>query len=162
TWVRFIGVCLLITLVYYLPVGTPLLHVACYTIIGLISLGAIAAGIHRRTANPWAWIWIGIGLFLYFVGDVIFNYYRIFLGNAMPFPSAASPFFLLARFPLIAGLIQIPRRAGGRDSAFSLLDTLIVASGLSLLWWAFLMAPEAYDPKFSPLERFIAVAYPAT
>src|SRR6185312_13144884 len=27
---------------------------------------------------------------------------------------------------------------------------------------AFLMAPQAYNPAFSPLERFIAVAYPAT
>jgi diguanylate cyclase (GGDEF)-like protein/PAS domain S-box-containing protein len=161
-WARFVGLCVALTLLYYLPVSAPIFHVACYTTVGLASLGAIAVGIRRRTANPWAWIWIGLGLFFYFIGDLIFNYYRIFLGVSHPFPSVADAFFLLARFPLIAGLIQITRRAGGRDSAFSLLDTLIVASGLSLLWWAFLMAPDAYNTSFSPLERFIAVAYPAT
>lgn len=161
-WVRFVIWCLFLSFAYYASLTLPLLRAVWYTLIGVSALAAIAYSLRRRTNNPWAWIWIGIGLFLYFVGDVIFNYYRFALHVARPFPSVADAFFLLARFPLIAGLIQIGRRAGGKGSAYSLLDTLIVASGLALLWWAFLMAPQAYNPAFSPLERFIAVAYPAT
>jgi diguanylate cyclase (GGDEF)-like protein/PAS domain S-box-containing protein len=160
-WFQFILLCIGLTIAYYASSPLPSLAAIWYTLVGLAALAAIAIGIRGRTANPWAWIWIGIGMLFYFTGDAIFNCYRLVLHVPRPFPTIADAFFLLARFPLIVGLIQLTRRTKADGSAFSVLDTLVIASGLSLLWWAFLMAPQAYNTQYSPLVRFIAVAYPA-
>ena len=162
-WARFIVVCAILTLVYYLPAFPPIFHAAIYTLIGAISLAAIAYGLfYKRSLRAQTWGWLGAGLLLYFIGDVIFNYYRFALGAARPFPSVADAFFLLARIPLIVGLLNLARRLQTQRSAFTLIDTFIVTSGLALLWWVFLMAPQAYNLNFSPLERAISVAYPLT
>jgi diguanylate cyclase (GGDEF)-like protein/PAS domain S-box-containing protein len=162
-WARFLALAMFLTLLYYLPVFSPIAHAAVYTLIGAASLAAIGYSLlYRHSVRAQTWGWLGAGLLLYFIGDLIFNYYRFALGAARPFPSVADAFFLLARVPLIVGLLNLARRLQTRRSAFTLIDTFIVTSGLALLWWVFLMAPEAYNPNFSPLERIISVAYPLT
>ena len=48
----------------------------------------------------------------------------------------------------------------GRDRA-SLIDATIVATGLGLLSWVFLMKPAATDSTLTVLGRVISIAYPA-
>jgi hypothetical protein len=52
-----------------------------------------------------------------------------------------------------------PGRISGRDRA-GLIDAAIIATGLGLLSWAFLMKPIAADPSLSLTERLISLAYP--
>jgi diguanylate cyclase (GGDEF)-like protein len=56
-------------------------------------------------------------------------------------------------------LILIRGRISGRDRA-GLIDAAIIATGLGLLSWTFLMKPIAADPSLSLPERLISLAYP--
>jgi diguanylate cyclase (GGDEF)-like protein len=56
-------------------------------------------------------------------------------------------------------LVLIRGRISGRDRA-GLIDAAIIATGLGLLSWTFLMKPIAADPSLSLTERLISLAYP--
>jgi diguanylate cyclase (GGDEF)-like protein len=77
-----------------------------------------------------------------------------------PSPSVADGFYL-AGYPVLAVglLILIRGRISGRDRA-GLIDAAIIATGLGLLSWTFLMKPIAVDPSLSLQERLISLAYP--
>jgi diguanylate cyclase (GGDEF)-like protein len=77
-----------------------------------------------------------------------------------PFPSIADGFYL-GGYPILAmGLLVLIRgRISGRDRA-GLIDAAIIATGLGLLSWTFLMKPIAADPSLSLPERLISLAYP--
>jgi diguanylate cyclase (GGDEF)-like protein len=77
-----------------------------------------------------------------------------------PFPSVADGFYL-AGYPVLAVglLILIRGRISGRDRA-GLIDAAIIATGLGLLSWTFLMKPIAVDASLSLQERLISLAYP--
>jgi hypothetical protein len=77
-----------------------------------------------------------------------------------PFPSVADGFYL-GGYPVLAmGLLVLIRgRISGRDRA-GLIDVAIIATGLGLLSWIFLMKPIAADPSLSLPERLISLAYP--
>jgi predicted signal transduction protein with EAL and GGDEF domain len=63
--------------------------------------------------------------------------------------------------PLAVGLLLLIRaRTPGRDRA-SLIDAAIIATGLGLLSWVFLMKPAATDSSLTVVGRIIAIAYPA-
>src|SRR5918996_1975290 len=76
-------------------------------------------------------------------------------------PSAADGFYLAGYVPLAVGLLLLIRaRTPGRDRA-SLIDAAIIATGLDLLSWVFLMKPAATDSSLTVVGRIIAIAYPA-
>jgi diguanylate cyclase (GGDEF)-like protein len=78
-----------------------------------------------------------------------------------PFPSLADGFYLAGYPVLIAGLfILIQGRTSRRDQA-GLLDACIIATGLGLLSWTFLMRPITADDSLTVFSRMIALAYPA-
>jgi diguanylate cyclase (GGDEF)-like protein len=56
-------------------------------------------------------------------------------------------------------LVMIRSRTGGRDRA-GLIDALIIATGLGLLSWAFLMRPIASDTSVALGPRLVSIAYP--
>jgi diguanylate cyclase (GGDEF)-like protein len=57
-------------------------------------------------------------------------------------------------------VLLIRARTPGRDRA-SLIDATIIATGLGLLSWVFLMKPAATDSTLSVVGRVISIAYPA-
>jgi signal transduction histidine kinase len=129
--------------------------------IGLTAVVAILVGVrmHRPSdAKPWYLFAVGQALFV--AGDVLaYNYERLF-GRPLPFPSIADVLYL-AVFPcIVAGLLLlIRRRNAGRDWA-SLIDSLIIAIGLGLLSWVFLIAPYAHDGSLSAQTKLTSMAYP--
>ena len=77
------------------------------------------------------------------------------------FPSVADGFYLSGYLPLAIGLLLlIGARTPGRDRA-SLIDAAIIATGLGLLSWVFLMKPAAADSTLPFVGRIISIAYPA-
>ena len=156
----------------FLAVVTPLaaLYVAwprvfgsgfVFNVIGLSAAAAIVCGVrlHRPSARaPWYLFAIGQTVFVF--GDVIAYNYQRFFGSEIPFPSIADPFYLAVYPSIVLGiLILIRRRNPGRDRA-SLIDSLIVATGLGLLSWIFLMAPYAHDTTLSTSTKLVSMAYP--
>jgi diguanylate cyclase (GGDEF)-like protein len=57
-------------------------------------------------------------------------------------------------------VLLIRARTPGRDRA-SLIDATIIATGLGLLSWVFLMKPAATDSTLGVVGRVISIAYPA-
>jgi hypothetical protein len=131
-----------------------------YDLIGLSSVAAILIAVRRhRPARPLIWWCFAAGQLLFVAGDVLYAVIDLILHQS-PFPSVADGFYL-AGYPVLATglLILIRGRISGRDRA-GLIDAAIIATGLGLLSWTFLMKPIAADPSLSLPERLISLAYP--
>ena len=131
-----------------------------YDLIGFSSAAAILVGVRRhRPARPLIWWCFAAGQLLFVVGDVVYAVIEQVLHQS-PFPSVADGFYL-GGYPVLAvGLLVLIRgRISGRDRA-GLIDAAIIATGLGLLSWTFLMKPIAADPSLSLTERLISLAYP--
>jgi diguanylate cyclase (GGDEF)-like protein len=131
-----------------------------YDLIGLSSVAAIVVAVRcHRPARPLIWWCFAVGQLLFVVGDVLYALIEQVLRQS-PFPSVADGFYL-GGYPVLAMglLILIRGRISGRDRA-GLIDAAIIATGLGLLSWTFLMKPIAADPSLSLPERLISLAYP--
>ena len=132
-----------------------------FNVLGASSVFAILIGtkLHRpRRRAPWFLFAAGQALFI--LGDVItYNYPRLF-HTEIPFPSIGDVFYLGVYPCLIAGILLLIRhRTPGRDRD-SLIDSVIVAIGLGLLAWEFLMAPYARDFTLTLPVKVTSMAYP--
>jgi diguanylate cyclase (GGDEF)-like protein len=132
-----------------------------YDVIGLVSAGMIAIAIRRhRPARPALWWLMAAGQAVWVLGDALYSVYDKVL-HVAPFPSPADVLYL-ASYPLIlAGLFLVVRPRRGRFDLAGLLDAGIVATGLGLLSWTFLIRPALGDATTPLTTRLVAVAYPA-
>ena len=137
------------------------LATAMYDGIGLAAVVAMVVGaVRNRSPVRPTWLLLAGGNLLFVVGDFLFSVYERLWGGT-PFPSAADALYLVGYVPQAAGLILlIRRRTPGKDRA-ALTDAAIIASGLSLLSWVFLIQPAASDDTLTTLGRVITIAYPA-
>jgi diguanylate cyclase (GGDEF)-like protein len=136
-------------------------YTAWYDTIGLSAVAAILIGVRaNRPGMRLTWWLLAVGQLLFVVGDLLFDLHdRVWQIDA--FPSVADGFYLSGYLPLAAGLVLLIRvRNPGRDRA-SLIDASIIATGLGLLSWVFLMKPAAVDSTLTVVGRAISVAYPA-
>ncbi|MGH2689079.1 MAG: histidine kinase dimerization/phospho-acceptor domain-containing protein, partial [Actinomycetota bacterium] len=119
------------------------------------------AGIRmHRPQHRAVWYLLAAGQVAFFLGDLVYYGYKAVRHVELPFPSVGDVFYL-ATYPfLIAGLVLlVGRRNPGRDRS-SLLDALIIATGLGLLAWVFLMVPYTRDGSLTGLEKVVSIAYP--
>jgi diguanylate cyclase (GGDEF)-like protein len=136
-------------------------YTAWYDTIGLSAVAAVLIGVRgNRSRTPVTWRWLAAGQLLFVVGDLLFDLHeRVWHTDA--FPSAADGFYLAGYVPLAVGLLLLIRaRTPGRDRA-GLIDATIIATGLGLLSWVFLMKPAATDSSLGVVGKVIATAYPA-
>jgi diguanylate cyclase (GGDEF)-like protein/PAS domain S-box-containing protein len=152
-----------LTAAYYLAVPYPAWRGFVYTMIGLSALVAIAWDVaHIKDRSPWTLTMFGLGLALYFFGDLTYTIYRFVIHTVPPYPGIADAFFLIARIPLFVATLMLARQYDkNRRPPFTILDTLIVACGLFLLWWTFLLSPLVYNGSLKPGLQIVSLAYPA-
>jgi diguanylate cyclase (GGDEF)-like protein len=131
-----------------------------YNMIGVGSGVLILYGVRLyRPSRPACWYWLAAGQLTSAAGDVVWEIYQYVL-HQQPFPSLADVFYLAA-YPMIGtGLVLLVRIRQGRDSA-ALIDAAIVATGLGMVFWVFVLHPVVTDPTGSLLESVINTAYPA-
>ncbi len=132
-----------------------------FNAIGFSAVIAIVLGVHiNRPTTPWAWYLIALAQILFVAGDVIAYNYRAFFGSDLPFPSIADPLYL-AVYPLtVTGLlVLLRRRSPGRDWR-SLIDALILTTGLALLSWIVLIAPYVSNATLDLGPKLVSMAYP--
>jgi signal transduction histidine kinase len=154
----FVGAAL-VTAYFLLPPDPARLLV--WPAIGLSSAAAIVLGVRRnRPSHPAAWYLFAAGQLFLVVGDFLY-----FLRNRVLHPTGPAPYFAdvlyLAMYPaLVAGLLLLIRqRRPGRDRA-SLLDATVIAAGVGLLAWEFLIDPYVGNPDLSLVDRLVSIAYP--
>ena len=132
-----------------------------FNAIGLSAVVAIVVGVRlNRPRHPLAWYLLATGQAMFVGGDVLAYNYERFFGRPLPFPSFADVVYL-GVFPwLIAGLLLlIRRRKRGADWA-SLIDSIVITTGVGLLSWVFLIAPYAHDATLPASVKLTAIAYP--
>ncbi len=106
------------------------------------------------------WILIALGQALFVAGDVITYNYERFFGTELPYPSIGDVFYLSVYPCLLAGMLLLMRRRNpGRDRD-SMIDSLIVAVGVGVLSWVFLIAPYSHDSSLTSLQKLVSMGYP--
>jgi diguanylate cyclase (GGDEF)-like protein len=133
-----------------------------YDIIALISASMIVVGVRRhRPARPEMWYLFAGGQVLWSIGDFLYGFYEHVL-KVDSYPSPADVLYQAGYLPLVVGMFVLIRgRTSGRDRA-GLIDACIVATGLGLLSWIFLMLPILEAEGMTPAERLFSLAYPAS
>jgi len=106
------------------------------------------------------WYLFALGLSFFVAGDVITYNYDTFFGTELPFPSIGDVAYLSVYPCLIAGILLLVRRRNpGRDRE-SVIDSLIVAIGVGVVSWVFLMAPTAADSAATLGQKLVSMGYP--
>jgi len=158
-----------LTIGYLAVVGTlavayfafPHHHLQLWTPLGLLSVLVSVVGIRRhRPAQMLAWYLLAAAQLSFVVGDTAYNVQTDVLHLDNPFPSFADLFYLLMYPLLAAGLFLLIRsRKATRDRA-SLIDSLIITTGLGLLSWMYLIVPYFYAEGLTLVARATSIAYP--
>jgi len=138
-------------------VGWGLVYVGGY----LLCVAAILLGVRRnRPARPLAWYLLAAGYFGVAAAVGAWYPYVLWTGTAPSYPSIADGLFLASYAILLAGLaVMIRRGNAGRDRA-GLLDAAIMASGLGVLGWVYLIQPQLAASPLSLAGQAATIAYP--
>ena len=159
-WRWWVAAGVLATAGYYAIPADTLASSVAYVVIGLVCGLTIIAGVRlHRPVRPAMWYWFAGGQVMSVLGDAVYSYYTYGL-HEEPYPSVADIFYLAAYPMLIAGLLLLVR-SRRRTGAAQLVDAAIVATGIGLVFWVFVLHPIAADSSASTLERIISTAYPA-
>jgi len=122
---------------------------------------ATVIGVRRhRPRQPVAWYLLAAALLCFTAGDTSYNVLTQVLQQEDPFPSVADLFYLLTYLLFAAGIFLIIRsRSASRDIP-SLIDAVIVTTGLGLLSWVYLVVPNFESDGLNDIQRAVSVSYP--
>ncbi len=147
------------TVYYFLPQGT--LQSVVYWSFGFSSVAAILIGVrihrceHRR---PWSLFAVGLALFAF--ADVAFDAPSVFGRDLVA--SHGPDVLYLAAYPILAaGMVALIRTHVRGEHLIGAIDGAIIALGVGVLAWVFVMAPYARDQTLTVADKTIAIAYPA-
>src|SRR6266508_2539227 len=129
--------------------------------IGLSAVVATVLGVRwNRPSRPAAWYLFVAGQLAFTIGDLLYQLRDRVLHLSGPAPYFADLVYLSVYPLLVAGLLLLIRqRRPGRDRA-SLLDATVIATGVGLLAWVFLIEPYVHDPELSLVDRLVSITYP--
>jgi diguanylate cyclase (GGDEF)-like protein/PAS domain S-box-containing protein len=147
-----------LTIAYF---SLPRLHIVLWASLGLSSVVSIVVGVRRnRPERPLAWYLLAAGVTMFAAGDFTYNILTLVLHENNPFPSLADGFYL-AMYPLCATALAlfIRSRTPSADRS-SLIDALIITTGLGLLSWVYLIEPFVRNVELTWQQKVISVAYP--
>ncbi len=126
----------------------------------LAALVAIVTGVRtHRPSQPLPWYLFALAMLMSILGFVTYGYYETVLGIESPLTTWADAFFIASYPCAAAGLLLIQSQRLVRDQA-SIIDPIIVAVGVGMLAWVFLMKPYVEDPSLTLLERLVSITYP--
>ncbi len=158
-WSTYLIAGALLTLAYLLI--HPIRVGPLFNLIGLSSPAVILVAVRmQKPEQRLPWYLFALGQTFFVAGDVITYNYDRFFGTALPFPSIGDIFYLSVYPCLIAGLLLLVRRRSlGRDRE-SAIDSLIVAVGVGVVSWVFLMAPISHASDLNLVTKLVSIAYP--
>jgi diguanylate cyclase (GGDEF)-like protein/PAS domain S-box-containing protein len=131
-----------------------------WALLGFLSVAAVGYGVYRHRPRPAApWILLAAALLAESAGDLAYHAAGGSIGGRSPFPTVADGFYL-AVYPLaIAALAAFVRRDPPAYGRGTLLDVLIVVTGLSALAWSVFVIPYSRLADESALGKTILIAY---
>ena len=108
-----------------------------------------------------AWSFFAVSAFSWGVGEMIWSWNEVVRGQALPFPSIADAFYLLATPLAILGVFAFtssPSRLATRGE--TVLSGAIVAMSLLFIAWVFGLRQVYESSASSPVSLLISLAYP--
>ncbi len=144
-----------------LPSETETARNLYYSAFGICAMAALYVGVRlNRPSRPLPWYLILGGWSMVVVGDAIWNYYEVVLKIESPFPSFADALYLGGYLVLTVGLVfLVNARTADRDRS-GWIDSTIVAVGLGIISWVYLMEPYANDASMTLFARLVSISYP--
>ncbi|WP_051713382.1 GGDEF domain-containing protein [Spirillospora albida] len=129
-----------------------------YQGIGAIALVTAVIGVRRwRPDATRAWWFVIVGATLCLSADLLYDLY-LRLWKTDPFPSIADVLYLAGYVFYGAGLMIMVRRRAAKDRG-DLIDAAIIAGGLGLMVWVFMVVPTVQEDGSLP-ARVVSLAYP--
>lgn len=157
-WVAYVLFAGVLTVSYYV---FPAYHSPLWTTLGLSSVVATVAGVRRnRPRQPLAWYLLAAAEFTFIAGDTTYNVLTQLLHQDNPFPSLADLFYLFTYVFIAAGIFLIIRARTATRDVPSLIDAVIITTGLGLLSWVYLIVPNFQADGLELMQRITSVAYP--
>jgi diguanylate cyclase (GGDEF)-like protein/PAS domain S-box-containing protein len=156
-WILYVVGALATLAGYYASDQTVLI----FHVIGVSAAVMILVGVflHKPT-HRLPWVLFAVGQLFFVAGDVLSYNYEKFFGTELPYPAISDAFYLAVYPCLVTGILLIVRRrSAGRDRG-GLIDSAMVAIGIGVVTWVFLIAPYAHDTEMLWYERATAMAYP--
>ncbi|HZD01865.1 MAG TPA: sensor histidine kinase [Actinomycetes bacterium] len=165
-WARYLTAGAAVVVLYLLlgpsgPLSLSLPAVLPYSLVSASSVVALVVGVRLykpQDVRPWRLLAAGQLVFLLsnLTGLALFT----ILGLRRD--SSAADVVYLIRYPflLLALLLLVRRRTPGRDRA-GLIDALIVATSIGVVYWAFLLDSAVQEQSLSLARRLTLLAYPS-
>ncbi len=125
---------------------------------GLAAVAVLAGTIIHRPPDVRPWLLLAAGLALTTTGD--WAWVVLALYGLEPFPSIADGFYLTGMGLCVVAVSWMVRGRIPDGDRAGMVDALIVAVGIGLVSWTFLMAPIVADPAAAFAEITFALAYP--
>ncbi len=157
-WIRFLTVGGLgVALLCVLPSGAQVLAAQA---VGIMSVVVVVWVVQkRRPTHSRAWYWLVAGAGLFLLGNLVHSAYSAAASEPNPFPSPADAFYVLGYVCLIAGEVLMVRRRSAAIEGDNLIDSLILATCVGVLVWAYVLVPYAKDPGLALTEKLLSGGY---
>ncbi len=154
----YVAVGLLAVGLYFLvPANLARYTYDAFSIVAAIVV-AMATRLYRPTAS-FPWYLIAAGQFLFAVGDITYAIYLEVL-KSDAFPGLYDLFYLSAYPFVTAGVFIIIRRRNPHDNRATVLDPLLVTTGVGMLSWIWLVEPYVSNGSMSMFARLVSAGYP--
>jgi len=150
----------LLTAAFY---ARPSWHIPVWSMIGLTGAAAVVVGMkvnRPRLAAPW--VLLAVSLVSFAAGDTTYNLLTSVGHQVNPFPSAADVFYIVTCVTQIAGMFGLVRAGTASRDRSALLDSLVLTSGVGVIYWIFVISPRIHDPQPSVGAKIISIVYPLT
>ncbi|HEX8629578.1 MAG TPA: GGDEF domain-containing protein [Catenuloplanes sp.] len=140
--------------------NTDLAQGVLFTAVSAAAAVAIVAGVAvHRPARPLPWLILAAGQVAFTVGDGL-DVFVFHVLDSDGYPTVADPSYLLG-YPLMAWSLTIfvRRRTPGWQVA-TLIDAMVIAIGVGLLGWVYVIEPIATAPDVTLAAKVVSVGYP--
>ncbi|MFN2489965.1 MAG: nitrogen regulation protein NR(II), partial [Actinomycetota bacterium] len=150
----WVGAGLVAIVAYFVAPASGPVRAGIFAALCLGTAVSVLTGLRvHRPERPTGWVVLACGYVFYVIADVMWY-------QGLPFPSPADSFFLLSYSLLVVGVALIAgARSRGLDRGGSL-DAMVVATGVGVFSWTFLMSPYINDTGLSLTAQLVSLAYP--
>lgn len=141
--------------------GSARIAVSDITSFVLVSTAATLSALAARSARGRlraAWTAMSVGLLGWAVGDAIWGYHELVLHES-PFPSLADAAYLILPVGACVAMLVFPTTYSGRSRARMLLDSVIVAAALFVVFWLIVLRPVYEAGADSQFGLVVSLAY---
>ena len=163
TWWLWVSFGVLVSLGYPLLPSGGVASTVAYNGLGVLSFLVIIAGVRRnRPADSGAWYLFAAGVITFVAADIVYEVTGRILGEH-PYPYWDDALYFLAYPMLWIGLLRTGRnrgRARGPQDLAGAIDAAVIAAGVGLVYWVFVIQPTLGDLGTPLYERLVTVAYP--